>query len=512
MSARTVALALFLLSQGLFLLTASGRVDRVPDEYEVYQQAFSLVERGTLAMPPELPDAAFFGRVGRGGARYAPYGPGVAFLVLPHHLLGRGLATAAGVERAQTPVAWHELVAGVTSLATTTWGALAVALTSLLATGLGATPRRAAAVAASLGGATLLWHYGTVFYSEAIGAALLAAALLGVQRRWPLLTAGATFALVLLKASAVILLIAPLALALAGDGDLRVRARRAFPIAASGALALAVHLAWNVHRFGDPAEFGYDWSELLSPGAPPRAFTLWMLARGLPGLLVSPGKSLFLFAPPVALAALALPRAWRLAPPLVVAWGASLVAALLYYGSFRYWEGGYAFGPRHFVPLLPLLVLPLACGAAPRRAAWLACVALGAAGQLLGVLISPLEDQALGHPARPPGNAYYAIHAPDSGVVPPGLPLNVYRLDYEPWTRYVRRLAGHLTADERDPYVGIDLFPLHVERVRLRPGGEALPRWPALLLTLGLGGLSLALGATALRSGLKAEPPPGGAP
>lgn len=87
---RSLGLALFLLFQGLFALTASGRVDRVPDEFETFLQAEGLVSRGSLAMPDRLAPAAFFGRTGRGGRRYAPYGPGVAFLAVPHHLAARG--------------------------------------------------------------------------------------------------------------------------------------------------------------------------------------------------------------------------------------------------------------------------------------------------------------------------------------------------------------------------------------------------------------------------------------
>ena len=107
-------LALFLVFQGLFGLTASGRVDRVPDEFEVYLQAESLIDRGRLSIP-QCPPQTFYGMQGVDGLPYAPFGPASAFLVAPHHLAGRALAFVCGVPRSDV-AAWSELVAGVRSL------------------------------------------------------------------------------------------------------------------------------------------------------------------------------------------------------------------------------------------------------------------------------------------------------------------------------------------------------------------------------------------------------------
>jgi hypothetical protein len=157
----SLALLLFLAFQGLYGLTASGRVSRVADEYEVHSQAESLWERGTQAVD-QLPPAAFFGKVGRDGHQYAPYGPATAFLVLPHHLLGRATAWVAGLrpDPRGAPDPWREVVAAIGSLATATWAALAVAGVFRAARALGADERRAALVAALLGGATFLWPDG----------------------------------------------------------------------------------------------------------------------------------------------------------------------------------------------------------------------------------------------------------------------------------------------------------------------------------------------------------------
>ena len=497
---RTLALAfaVFCFFQGLYGLTAAGRVDHVADTFEVYLQTESLWDRGSLAIP-QGPPGVVFGRVGRDGKPYAPYGPLTAFAALPHHAVARAIA-AAGVPRERAPAAWAMLVAAITSLASATWAALAIAGTFVAARAFGASEARALAIATLLGAASLLWPYGTVFYSEGLAAAFVAWALAAEgrgKRGWAAL---AIAALLLVKVSNTIVWPAFAALAFlrarSADpaGGTRGSLRAVVPYALAALAAGSIHAAWNAHRFGDAFQFGYDWSEFLRPGEKPRAFLLSELPRGLFGLLLSPGKSLLLYAPPVVLACWRIPAAWRERRPLATAWTVGLASSLLFYGSYLYWEGGYAFGPRHLVPLLPLLVLPLACGPAPRRAALVCAAVVGIAVQLLGVSVSFLEDQALGQDRS--NQSYYEIR----DDVPAGRALNHYRLDYEPFTRYPRLLHRHLTGAARETIgFGVELLPLHLDRVRrLAPGATAIPAalpwaiWAVFLLPLGWGGLALA--------------------
>ncbi|MCO5167034.1 MAG: hypothetical protein M9894_11785 [Planctomycetes bacterium] len=461
-------------------------MSRVADEFEVHCQAESLWERGTQAVD-QVPREVFFGRVGRDGRQYAPYGPATAFLVLPHHALGRGVARAAGLRPGEgAPDPWREVVAAFGSLATATWAALAVAGLFRAARALGADPRRAALTAALLGGATFLWPYATFFYAEPISAALL---VWGVA--WHLegraLPGAAAFLLAFLVKSTNLVLAPALALLPAAQAlapgrpstadDLRRALRAAAPALGATLLAAVVHAEWNAWRFGDPLQFGYDWGELLRPGERPRPFLLAEAPRGLVGLLLSPGKSLFLFAPPLALALWRAPALWRAHRGAALAALGAGLTALLFFASYFYWEGGYAFGPRHLLPVVPLLLLPLACGPAPRRAALGAVVAIGVTVQALGVTVSFMEDQAMGERAR--SSAYYERHAPDDPAVPPGRPLNRYRLDYSPLVSYPRRLVEHLR-DDGPPEVGrgLDLLPLHLTRVD--PGLQALGRATSL--------------------------------
>lgn len=83
------------------------------------------------------------------------------------------------------------------------------------------------------------------------------------------------------------------------------------------------------------------------------------LITGLTGLLFSPGKSLFLFAPLLLVALCGLPAAWKRHRLLTAHIIAALILWLLLHGRIRSWYGAWGWGPRYFVTILPILMLPL---------------------------------------------------------------------------------------------------------------------------------------------------------
>ncbi|MBA4018976.1 MAG: hypothetical protein C0483_17545 [Pirellula sp.] len=82
------------------------------------------------------------------------------------------------------------------------------------------------------------------------------------------------------------------------------------------------------------------------------------LRIGLLGLLISPGKSLFVYAPILLLSIAAMPKFWRRDKLMAVLVGATFVLWLLLHGKLRSWYGAWGWGPRHFVTIVPLLALP----------------------------------------------------------------------------------------------------------------------------------------------------------
>ena len=480
-AARTTVL-LFLLFQALYGLTLSGNLFRVPDEFEVYFQTEHLVDAGNLSVPQS---PVFFGTIGRDGRRYAPYGPLTAFLSVPHHLLGRLVARIAGIPRTPLPggLAWLFVVAGITMLATATAAALAVAGFHRAARALGTPPRAAVALSLMLGGATMLWTYGVSFYSEAWQAAAFAwaAALLLEARgdrslnqsssRLARIVAAAALVAVagLTKVTSLVFAPAFVAAALIEPSvSRRARVTVALVLAAAIGFAAAVHIAWNVSRFGQPFNFGYDWSQTI-PQLPARPFLLSDLPRGLVVLLISPGKSIVVWAPPVLLAVAGARRFARTEPAVAAGVAIAAIAGLLVFGAYLFPEGGYAHGPRHLVPILPLILL-LAGGPAGRwrRTAVVACVTTGVAIAFASTAVSFLEDQTLGPDLTRTG--YYQRVTP-----PPGRPWNRYALGYVPFARTLGS-PGWLNATTVG--VGPDYWPLHLLQVRRRaPDGARIPLW-----------------------------------
>ncbi len=480
-------LILFVLFQALYGLTSSGNAFRVPDEFEVYFQAEHLVDAGDISVPQTLDirvrgdQPIFFGRTGLDGRPYAPYGPLAAILALPQHLVARAVASLAGVRRSPLPggLAWVLLVSGLTMTASATAAALAVAGFHHAALIIGTPPRTALTLALLLGGATILWPYGTTFYSEAWQAAAFvwaAALLLDARRRTSRAAVNVVAAAALICVAGLTkvtsLVFAPgFVIAALRDRSLpwRTRIQVAAALSTGIAAAAAIQIGWNLHRFGQPFEFGYSWLESI-PELPPRLFLLAELPRGLQILLLSPGKSIFLWAPALLLSLAGARRFARMEPAIAAGVGFSGVVGLLFFAAYLFPEGGYANGPRHLVPIVPLLLLP-AAGRDRRwsRRAVTTCGAIGATVAMLGVSVSFLEDQSLGADlgvgAR---TTYYERIRPA-----PGRPWNSYRVDFVPFVSALS-VPGWLHSERLGQ--GPDCFPLHLLQARRQlPNGDEIP-------------------------------------
>lgn len=163
--------------------------------------------------------------------------------------------------------------------------------------------------------------------------------------------------------------------------------------------------AWvNWRRWGNPFDFGYH--------NPYETFRTPPLA-GLYGLLLSPGKGLFVFAPVLLLVLLFARRIWRAGRAEVLLVGAISLLYLALYCRWYDWPGGLAWGPRFLVPLTApwVALLGRAFRLGPAGAAGLAwprrlLLVTGVAGflvQLPGLLLHPAHmgwNGGLDAPAR----------------------------------------------------------------------------------------------------------------
>jgi hypothetical protein len=461
---RRVGWRLFLIFQCLYALTSSGNAFRLPDEYSTYYQVERFVDAGDLSVPQTIPRNQFFGKFGLDGKPYAPWGPLTAFLAIPHHLLGRGVAWVCGIPRSNADV-WTFIVSGFTMLSTSTAAALAVAGFYTAALLLGAPSPTAWRLSLMLGGASVLWTYGTNLYSEAWQAAAFVWAVVFLLRKRVDVAAVLIVVAGLTKFTSLVFAPAFVAAVLVERSvPWGERVRAAIGLSAAIAVALGVHFGWNYYRFGSPLDFGYNWVETV-PQLPARVFLLSDLPRGIMILLFAPGKSILLWAPPLWLA---IARFRDSALPVKVGALAALGLGLMFFGSYIYPEGGYSHGPRQLVPIIPLLLLPAATPGPPfNRGAMITCTAIGMIMAMLSVSISYLQDQSLGRDLSQTG--YY-----DRVTPAPGRALNRYRFSYIPFVRTItsgawpRGQVGN----------GVDFFPLHLARARAAiPQARVIPPW-----------------------------------
>ncbi|NTU78507.1 MAG: hypothetical protein HGA45_03750 [Chloroflexales bacterium] len=372
-------LAIFLLLSGLYLLTLSGHTYS-PDEETMLAVTRGLLERGSVAVVVEdgAPVSAL--RPGPDGGRYSPYGVLPSLLALPLQALGALLGgDDPGGRDYASRLAVTALNGPVTAATTAVLAAWALAL--------GAPRRWAAALALLYGLATFAWPYTRTFFSEPLAALLILvsayaayrAQASGAIRRpavsgrpWsqsplvPLLISGLAGGLLLTTRIA-----AGIALPVIGIyvlwGSWRAWRRTGSPSSfilhpsafMLGLLPGLLLLLWyNLARFGTPLASGYASEAGL--------FTT-PLAEGLYGLLLSPGKSVLLFAPPLLLALPGAVALWRRGRAGVVLLGVGLfLSHLLLYARWGEWQGGGVWGPRFLLPVVaPLLVL--AAGLSPRE-------------------------------------------------------------------------------------------------------------------------------------------------
>lgn len=370
---RRPGVAVFTLFACLYLLTSAGEFYSSDGEV-MYQTAGALADRRTIALDanPDLPQIV---RAASGNP-VSKYEPGAPLLAVPFYQLGSWLASVWGADR---PTLTRLLVALMPALC------MATAIAALFATARRfSEPSRALVVALVAGLGTLDWPYSRVFFPEAplaMWLALATWAALGRSPRWLALAGLFLGAAVATRAVNIVHLLTFAALAWAGCR------RRGLAALITGTLpGIGLVLAHNVVRFGAPFTFGYAGE----------SFTTTPL-EGIVGLLVSSGKGVLWYSPPLLVALCLWPRLRRRDAGLAWLLLGMTSVAVIAYGTWAVWHGGWAWGPRYLVPLAPLWMLPLAVLPELRRRWGLALVA----ALLVAV---PLQWAAV----RANSNDYYA--------------------------------------------------------------------------------------------------------
>jgi hypothetical protein len=349
------------------------------DARPIYDVAESMVNFQGVAVPTRWPSDA---PPGRGGKFYAAqpwipsllHLPGAAFRgAVAHSRLGRELT--------------HLSMVFAGHLAGTLLGGLVAWLFFRLCRRHGATAPLAGFAAILLAAGSIVWVYARSPFSEITqiagftGFFLEFSALLQRPQRRTALATG-LWAGLLLNTKYVYALSFPgalLLLVLAHRKTLRPLAEALVSVALGFLPGLIMALLYNYLRFGSVTTTGYP--KVADVMVENVLVSIW-------GFLFSPGKSIFLYVPPLVLAVLGLPRFWRRHRWSVLAMIATIAPVILFYCRFPSWPGDWAWGPRYAVFAVPVLLLPaiafLSAARLPGRGLAAAVLAVGLCVQLLG--------------------------------------------------------------------------------------------------------------------------------
>jgi hypothetical protein len=308
---------------------------------------------------------------------YAGYAIGLSLLMVPLVAIGA--------------VLFHDPRLLITLLEPTVTAMTVVAL-NLLLVELGCSWRRSVAIAVAYAFGTLAWHYSGILFTEPVIGLCLVLAVLGILRYRRggdvvslVMAGGAAGLAILLRWDSVLTVAGPIglyALWVVGRAidPLRSRIWRLALFGLPIALAIGIGLAYDLLRFAQPLGGSY--------AADPLGFSTPLL-KGIYGLLLSPGVGLFVYTPVLLVSLVAFPRffkQWKVEAALLLL---LFAVRLGFFARYWSWDGGATWGPRFLVPLIPLLLVPLAFLPRDRRTeiATIMLAAVGIAIQLLGQLV-----------------------------------------------------------------------------------------------------------------------------
>jgi hypothetical protein len=288
-------------------------------------------------------DVYFLRRIG--GRYVSDYPVGAALLALPVYV-----PAAWGRMRADSPLL-EELEKLSAALIVALSAVAVYATVRELATGRAALLLTAAY---ALGSSSLsvssqaLWQHG----ASQLGLAAALYCLVRGRRSPPRSTwwvglAGFPLAFAVLARPADLLLAAPLGI------HVWLQHPRQLPALAGTALPpVLFHLAYHARYFGDPLRAQWPLADAAHWGTP-----LW---QGLSGLLVSPGRGLFVYSPVFLFSLVGLGLAWRRDGDRLLRWlGVGALLTVLLHSRWMNWWGGWTYGPRLLADLAPVLTLAL---------------------------------------------------------------------------------------------------------------------------------------------------------
>ncbi len=322
----------------MYLLTTGGQ-PFISDGEVMFLTAVRIVDAQTLALPEW---ATIFPQVVRGydGLCYSRYGLGQPLLGALFYWIGRYV------------VAWYVLPVAndffVGRFVTLLLPACATALTGALvcawAKQLYCSVRVAVALALLYGLGTMAWPYSRFFFSEPLFTLCLFLAAFAIYQQRPLIAGVACGYALATRLDGLVLLPALFTYAWLRGYRLSMVGKVLFGLL-PGCIMVLLH---NWVRFHTLTEQGYSGEGFTGN-----------LVVGLYGLLLSSGKSVFLYVPVLLAFPFAVGAFYRHFRAEAVLVGLVVLITLLKSAWWWSWWGGWCWGPRFLLPLMPFLILAM---------------------------------------------------------------------------------------------------------------------------------------------------------
>lgn len=397
---RWALLLLFLLLLGIYSATSGGHTSSI-DEEEMVDLTAQLAQHGFSAYAEDR-RAALMAIWGPEAIDWVPsHRPLTSLLALPLYVAGTGISHL--FEPRYEGFIARAALTLLSALATAGCGVLLASMALLM----GLDSRRALILALLFGLTTLAWPYAKYFRSEPVATLfLLLTVLCAIRARqtdsvssWLvsglcLLAATAARLNMIVGLPAFVLYIVISRVRGSNDaGCWRSGGRDAAAFVLPAVVAGVALLAYTVRT--PSSDTFYLWPYILAVF---RQMSASNLAQGLYGLLLSPGKSVFLYSPVLVVGLAALPAFFRWRLPEAVLCVVLVATQTLLAAAQPAWHGDPAWGPRYLVPVIPFMLLPVAAwlrfegwhahADKWRRSLLLTMAALGVAVQLPGVLVN----------------------------------------------------------------------------------------------------------------------------
>ena len=345
------------------------RIPLMSDDVVAMATVSAFVDRGTLAITPLrwLDDQVGIGASGPDGQLYSKYGIGEVILATPLYAVGKLIPSLPLVILGHTIAESQSGVDAALMLNALVMGGLLWVLQLLVEDKWGIDGSLAAVAAAMT---TPLFVVGRTFGTEVVTALCLALAMLACLRGKLALGMLCVGLAALFRPAAIVFA--------AGWVVLLINCPRKTWLHSALMLALGV-MAIGLHnqlRFGSPFASGYA-----------RDLGFSLQADGFLGFLISPGRSLVLFAPWVLLTAPMVLQAIRTRDKFCLGLLLGAAVYIATHAAWREWYGGWAYGPRLLAPIIPLLAVLAAPQLVKLRA--LPLLLAGLAVELVTVSLNP---------------------------------------------------------------------------------------------------------------------------